>query len=161
MSMKDGFDSLLEEFFREYQRTPWGLPPLGAPRPPPRDGFSEQVTAALRAVADVTGMTPKQCLSWAASTAKAVAECSAMGGSVVLEMPDGTQHRLKVPLPEWALTLGLRSVSGHTEADINAAFRRQAKAAHPDKETGSNEAMVRLNAAKAEGLAKVQEAKKP
>ena len=57
-----------------------------------------------------------------------------------------------LPAPEqWWQVLGVSQ--GVTAAEINAAYRRLAAAAHPDRAGGSNGAMARLNTARDRGLA--------
>lgn len=57
-------------------------------------------------------------------------------------------------LSSWVDVLGVSAEA--TEAEIDAAYRRAALVAHPDKATGSDEAMSRLNLAYEDALACVR-----
>ncbi|MFC3074962.1 J domain-containing protein [Shinella pollutisoli] len=52
----------------------------------------------------------------------------------------------------WREVLGFLEDDRPTERDIDVAFRRRAKTAHPDRPEGSQDAMTELTAARAEAL---------
>ena len=65
-------------------------------------------------------------------------------GFVALPAPEGAKP--------WRNLLGLKGVSGVTKAQVEAAYREKAKAAHPDMVGGSNEKMAALTRARDEAL---------
>lgn len=68
----------------------------------------------------------------------------------VADMKQAFAGHVSLPAPEqWWQVLGLRQ--GATESEIASAYRRLAKAAHPDN-GGSDAAMARLNTARDAGL---------